>query len=235
MTTAEICDNLKTIYDQEDDENKRRKAVELAFAIGTAIDSDGLRLDDVKKLLATTLHILTFRKPLQQIIAENLLRTIRYLPYRSGKHDEHPLHFTRDAKNKETSITEVLVSFAKEIYALQINRDAFAGKRRGYALDILGGLAEHTDVPEMFELCRDCLQSKSNKDFLNAIETLKCYYLETDKQPDEAIIDLVDKRIAKAKTRAEVVGGLDLQVQTGVIEEFEALSRLDTWKEENGY
>ena len=52
--------------------------------------------------------------------------------------------------------------------------------------------------------------------------------------PDEEIINRIEKRFEKAKTRSEAVGCLSFLVNTGIISEFGALDRIDEWKEKNG-
>ncbi|MCK5648782.1 MAG: hypothetical protein KAI22_07870, partial [Gammaproteobacteria bacterium] len=51
----------------------------------------------------------------------------------------------------------------------------------------------------------------------------------------DEIIKLLDKIILQTKDRSVAVGALNLQVTTGEIDEFEALSRIDDWKEINDH
>jgi len=82
------------------------------------------------------------------------------------------------------------------------------------------------------ELCTKSIKNKSKNEFLACVECLKIYYAERkDELLNEDIISIVEKRVNKTKNRAELIGGLTLLVDTGVISEFEALSKRDEWRE----
>ncbi len=171
----------------------------------------------------------------KQILEKELLSLISYLPYNlwSESKDKKNAKFNRGDKSEDAKMANSFIKFSKEIYNIKISRDAFSGKRRGYAVEILESLSSFFDVPEFMELCSKSLSSKSKNEFLASIESLKNYCIEHKQVPGEEILNVIDKRIEKTKHRIEVVGALILQVDTGVISEFSALSTLDEWKERN--
>lgn len=237
MEIREYCDKILELYEEVSPENQDRSlAVQLIYKLRFEIDEANFSNNFLIPILSTTKKIASTRKNLKQILEKELLSLISYLPHKLWmKNDEEKkITFQRGIDEKEGQIAESLINFAKEMYEIKLDRDAFAGKRRGYAIQILESLSNYFEVPEFIELCSKSLKSKSKNEFLDAVECLKDYCKEKREVPSEDIIELIDKRIEKTKNRVEATSGLNLQVEIGLISEFEALSRLDDWKEENG-
>ena len=182
------------------------------------------------------MQVASTKRKLKQIIEKELLGRINYLPiYLWGEREGRPKsRFSRSEKEKEGRMADLFVNFAKEIYEIKIDRDAFAGKRRGYSIQILESVSNYCEVPEFMELCARSLKSKSKQEFLDSAESLKDFCLANDVPPSEELIAIIDKRIEKTKHRTEAVCGLNLQVEIRLIDELDALSRIDQWKEKNG-
>lgn len=125
-----------------------------------------------------------------------------------------------------------LVGFAKEIYQLKSPRDPFNNKRKGLALDIIGRLGAGYDIPEAMELCISALQSNKRDLIFVAAEFLEIRCARNLPLEPE-IIECLDRIISKTRDRSVAVTALNIQVKADVIDEFEALSRIDDWSEEN--
>ena len=137
-----------------------------------------------------------------------------------------------DDKTREKAAS-LLSDFAKKLYAINIPRDSFSGKRKSCAIQILGSLACYFDTTEFLEVAKKALKNKSKVQFIQVTDSLQKYFKSVGKEPDEEIIKIIDKRCGKAKTKNELMAGLQFLVETNVISELEALSRLDEWKEKN--
>ena len=231
MEIKEMCEMLLKIYEKQTNENDRLSAVQIVYKLGFEINRNNFTLEDLNQILVVTIQIAKTKKRLQQILEEKLLGLISFLPHKLWMENEEKPRFYRGTKSKEGEIANSLISFAEEIYEIRVDRDSFAGKRRGYAIQILESLTNYFEVPEFLIMCRKSIKSKSKNEFLYTIESLKNYYLETGQLPEEEIIKEINTRIAKTKSRSEIVGGLNLQVEAGIIDELEALSRVDEWKE----
>ncbi|MGB1241667.1 MAG: hypothetical protein ACPG49_04045, partial [Chitinophagales bacterium] len=192
-----------------------------------------LSLDTLDAILDLTLKVAnTNSQTSKQRLEEELLRAIGSLSYHLWREEGVLLKRTGGTLNGD--VANKLVKFAQEIYQIKISREAFAGKRRAYAVEIIGRLAlRFSDVPEFFEMAKQSLKSKSKPEFLGAIEALEMYCEEREESIDDEIIKILDKRILKTKHRSEAVGALNLQIKAGVIDEFDALSEIDKWKEKN--
>ena len=169
------------------------------------------------------------KKQYRQIIEEEvILSFMGYLPIKLF--DDKDDAFDDNTKEKAALL---LSDFAKKIYAIKIPRDSFSGKRKSCAIKTLSRLACHFDVPDFLEIAKKALKNKSKVQYIQVTNSLQEYFKSVKKEPDEEIIEIIEKRCGKAKTRTELMAGLQFLVETHVISEFGALSRLDEWKEKN--
>ncbi len=237
MNIKEICSDILDIYEKAEKEKRDRSlAIQLIYKMKLQIDFGSFSKDDLSQILETSKKIASTKKNYKQILEKELLSLISFLPHAlwmETKDNVESQKFDRNLKTNEAEIAESLINFSKEIYEIRLDRDAFSGKRRGYSIQILASLSDYFDVPEFLDLCSKSIKSKSKIEFLESIECLKDYCLERDETPSKAIIEVIDQRILKTKIRSEATSGLNLQVETGLICELQALSRLDEWKEKN--
>lgn len=129
----------------------------------------------------------------------------------------------------------LLSDFAKKIYTINIPRDAFSGKRKAYAIEILCNLNVYFDTPDFLDIVKKALKNKSKTQFIQVTDSLQEYFEEAEIQPDDDIVKIINKRYDRAKTKSEVMACIQFFVKTKTISEYEALSMLDRWKEENDY
>lgn len=129
-----------------------------------------------------------------------------------------------------------ILKFSKEIFNITIPRDSFSSKRKGYALGIISRLLNYYEIPNKFDLFIIALQSSKDKLIIEALNELHYYYENfPERDLSEDIINELNKIILKTKNRIVATGLLNLQVITGHISEFEALSEIDDWKEKFYY
>jgi hypothetical protein len=134
-------------------------------------------------------------------------------------------------EEQEYLIALKLVDFAGELFDVNISRDNFTNKRKGLALEMLMPLAKRYDIPKIFELCLIALKSKKRGLILSGIEFLETYGNDQNAPLNPDVIELLDKIILETKDRTVAVSALNIQVQKGHISEFEAMMRIDEWKE----
>jgi hypothetical protein len=103
---------------------------------------------------------------------------------------------------------------------------------KGLALDLIGRIDAGYDVPEVMELCITALLSNKKTLIFAAAELLDRRCARNQPLTHE-IIKYLDVVISKTKNRSVAVTALHVQVEAAVIDEFEALSRLDDWSEKN--
>ncbi len=70
---------------------------------------------------------------------------------------------------------------------------------------------------------------------LSALEFQANYTRNQEIPLSSEVSRILDKILLQTKDRSVAVSALDLQVKTGNISEFEALLKIDDWKEKNEY
>ena len=129
-----------------------------------------------------------------------------------------------------------LLNFAKELFNISIPRDSFSSRRKGYALGIISRLLNYYEIPNKFVLFIEALKSSKDKLIIEVLNELHYHFENLPEQHlSEEIINELEKIILKTKNRTIATGTLNLQVITGHISEFEALSKIDDWKEKYYY
>jgi hypothetical protein len=141
-----------------------------------------------------------------------------------------------DSKDNEMkkihTINLSFLNFAKELFSISISRDSFSTKRKGYALGIISRLLNYYDISNKFDLFIEALRSPKDKLIIEALNELHYYHENIpEKDLSEKIVNELDKIMLKTKNRTVASGALNLQVITGRISEFAALSRIHVWKE----
>lgn len=101
------------------------------------------------------------------------------------------------------------------------------------AIDLIGKVALYYDIPEAVELFMAALKSHKKNLILAAAEFYEYYRRGRNISLTPEMVEQLDDIISKAKDRTVAVTALNLQVETGLISELEALSRIDDWKERN--
>lgn len=126
-----------------------------------------------------------------------------------------------------------LHDFALGCFSFKRSRDAFGGKRRAAAFELLtaGGPAE--DCAEAVALAMRAIRKGRGIEARAAVEFIKEHLAATDEEPDESLIDAIEVFAERADSESGVFVCLDTLVEWGVISEFEAMERLDDWRTEH--
>ncbi len=113
------------------------------------------------------------------------------------------------------------------LHELDLSRKLKPGKKPIRQVDIEG-----------LNIDKEMLNFNSSKDILLSPSLLIDIFRASVRKriPLSAeVIELLDKIVLQTKNRSVAVSALNLQVKTGRISEFEALSRIDEWKEHHEY
>lgn len=128
------------------------------------------------------------------------------------------------------SAAAILVGLCREILPLSVARDRFNSKRKALALELLAAIGRFFEVPGALKIAREAIENKKDVVAEGGIEFYKNYLRIKNTRPTKEMLDLLDRVVAKTRSRSLAVAALDLQVKAGVIHELEALSLLDDWK-----
>lgn len=149
----------------------------------------------------------------------------------SASPDEVPL-----AQRTAFVFLQELCRYAIDCLAFSRPRDSLAGRRRSCAFEILASSLGAIELPEaVFDDLKRILKSARGNSIYGALVFCEAFYaLQPDGVPggmEDALLRVVDK----TDSRGIAAGALNVLVQTGNISEFEALDRIDDWKERNNY
>jgi len=214
--------------------NDKKKGFELRgglYKMGLYFDeSESLIASEVNELLELEYMLMhnkgCGKKDAEKIILETLEFTIAF---KFLKTEEE----SKKEKEEKDKILELLLNFAKNIFSFKKERDGFSSKRKGYALNILGELSSIYKIPEALEFCMICLDSKKDTLIYSGLEFIDDNIDELENIFTLEFITKLDKIILRTKSRSVIFKALNIQVSNGNISEFEALDRLDDWKEKN--
>ena len=126
----------------------------------------------------------------------------------------------------------LLVTFARECFGFSRPRESFAGQRRSLVFEILGTIGRILDLPDVLELARQTVK-KGRADALGALIFLEAYLGARKKRPDENLKAELLRFAKRTKKRGLAVGALNILVESGSIDEWDAIERIDEWKAEH--
>lgn len=126
-----------------------------------------------------------------------------------------------------------LAGYAVECLGFRRPRDSFGGRRRSIAFEILAWAAPHVEVPEAVRIALSIVRSGDGNDFHGAIEFLLERFQDRDEAPDDDLVESLLRVAERTRSRSIAFGALNFLVETGAISEFQALDRMDAWKEGN--
>ncbi len=130
-------------------------------------------------------------------------------------------------------VLQALHDYGLECLQFRRSRDSFGGRRRAMAFEILARLGRVVDLPEVERLARQALGKNQSVEAREAAEFLKEYYCGRGVAPDDATTDELLSLAQRTHSRSTVFSALNVLVETGTISEFEALDRMDDWKDRN--
>jgi hypothetical protein len=126
-----------------------------------------------------------------------------------------------------------LAAYAVECLGFRRARDSFGGRRRSIAFEILAYAHPYLDLAEAVRIALSIVRSGDGNEFHGAIEFLLERFQDRDEAPDEELVNVLLGVAKRTRSRSIAFGALNFLVETGVISEFQALDRLDAWKEQN--
>lgn len=91
----------------------------------------------------------------------------------------------------------------------------------------------YVDLPKAVRVDRSIARSADGNDCYGALEFLKTRFEQRREDPDDELVEASLGVAKRTRSRSIAVGALNFLVETGVISGWEALGRIDEWKERN--
>jgi len=125
-----------------------------------------------------------------------------------------------------------ICAYALDCFTFRKARDQFAGTRRSCAFQILGSASWVFDIPEAIPPVLTALQRNRRWEVRGAISFLEEYFRAREGMSAPAeVVDGLFSVVERTDNRSNATGALNVLVKAGHISEFEALDRLDDWKD----
>jgi hypothetical protein len=238
---SKLCEDINNLF-LAGEKERERELYDKVYKLGHYFVFNCATPESIKPVLDLERKLIAEKGPNKNFIEQRVFEVLResaeYCVEHGAPRKRLPLTpalLANSAGNRDKSkhvMAQELVGFAREIYQLKIPRDSFNNKRKGLALDLIGRIDAGYDVPEVMELCITALLSNNKTLIFVAAELLESRCARNHPLEPE-IIKCLDRVIRKTRNRSVAVTALHVQVEAAVIDEFEALSRLDDWSEEN--
>ena len=126
-----------------------------------------------------------------------------------------------------------LHDFALACFLFKRPRDSFGGRRRMFAFQILSHISRLVDLPEVLQLARQALRKPQSIESRQASEFLVDYFAHRDMPFDDDLIEEHLSLVERTNSRTIAYGALNALVESGAISEFQALDRMDAWKDKH--
>lgn len=227
----------------DDDKDKSSKMYRLGFKFGERLYAESLNNDNIDMVVQTAIKVAKKEKKTSQVLEERILEAISFhLNIILSKEEVQGFpKLTSELVETETNkkyknyhkIALRIRQLAEDLLAVKKSRDAFSGKRKKYALELLMSLSDVYEIDGIEEIFVMGLKAKGRDLLQEVLDAIPIYYKE--KEISENMIELIKKRASKAKRRSELVGCLQALIELNIIGEFEALDQVDEWKEQNYY
>jgi hypothetical protein len=242
--------------------DKRLRRIEVMYQSGKEVDGERVwrlwrtldqflyrhevNMGDIKRLIRFGEASREFKGSGRNIIEEGffdiLIRTIASYhnridltknPFPIDRGDIEKLFKSRGELKNQLYIFLEIEKFALDSYHYKRPRDSFAGKRRTKVLEIIQHLLDYFKYSQGVELAKISLRNKGRDELNAAFELLKDYHLSREMALDIKVVEELDRIVEKTTNRSMAVGALSVMVDTGYIDEMEALFKIDEWKDKN--
>jgi hypothetical protein len=120
--------------------------------------------------------------------------------------------------------------FALACFDFTRPRDAFGGRRRALAFELLGPVGTLVDLPDVLVQARQAIRKAQSVEARQAAAFLQEYFQARDLSPDDDTVSDLLSLAEETASRSTAFQALNALVETHMISEFEALDRMDAWK-----
>lgn len=129
------------------------------------------------------------------------------------------------------ALLQELCVFAMDCFRFSRPRDSFSGERRRQAFELMANASAVIEPPdEFFTYLKKALKKARDQEVIGAILFCEEYYARVGGVPED-VMQLLFGLVEKTKSRGIASGALNVLVESGDINEFEALDRIDDWKD----
>lgn len=233
-TIEEICSIVDLII-----EKKAGKNVHKSLCMDlNCIDYYNVEYTDMVKLCDKILLMAKTRNRIIRHIEDDFWKTIIDLPFNfiilsDFEVDENEeLLLGEDYSNKHKKILLLILELSIQVLNLKNEETKSCDERRSNALKTISELLDYYVIKDARALLLKSIESKGNKEQYAALEALANYYDLSESELDKQLIEKLNTIIDETDDQNTAMSCLEILVNTGVIDEMEAMNRMDNWKDE---
>lgn len=154
-------------------------------------------------------------------------------------------NFDLDSNNNLTPNTEYkdhkkrmisrILGLSLSVLSLPLDKTKSCEKRRAAAIELLAEITNYCKFDKAKELFLASINSNSNKEKYNALIGLENYYNFLEEEMDENTLKFLTRIIKETDDRTIASTCLQIQINTGLLDDFSAMLEMDKWKDEHYY
>ena len=126
-----------------------------------------------------------------------------------------------------------ILGLSQSILDLPKDKTKSCEKRRALAIEAVSELINYCNIANAKELFLTSIKSDKNNEQYSALQGFENYYDITDEEIDVDTLNVLNKIVKETDDRTIASTCLQIQINAGVIDEFNAIIEMDDWKDEH--
>lgn len=229
-----ICDEINLIIDnQYNNAEFKHLSTEFRYAIQAEIE-----YSDILVLCDTVIKVGKIKNRKLRYLEKEFWKFIIEIPFRILIHEgdmleDKEIKPNTDYSNPKKKILSKLIGLSKEILEVTDIKTKSNEFRRTSALKLIAEMVNYYNISDVKNIFLNSLKSKNKSEQQIALEGLESYYQVTENEIDEDLIKVLNEIFKQTNDRIVASICLQIQINAGIVDEFDAILQLDDWKEDH--
>ncbi len=229
-----ICDEINLIIDnQYNNAEFKHLSTEFRYAIQAEIE-----YSDILVLCDTVIKVGKIKNRKLRYLEKEFWKFITEIPFRILIHEgdmleDEEIKSNTDYSNPKKKILSRLIGLSKEILEVTDIKTKSNEFRRTSALKLIAEMVNYYNISDVKNIFLNSIKSKNKSEQQIALEGLESYYQVTENEIDEDLIKVLNEIFKQTNDRIVASICLQIQINAGIVDEFDAILQLDDWKEDH--
>lgn len=230
-----ICELIDQIINGLDNK-KDYKSIPLFLDLSL---SEEIGYDEIELLSETVIKIAKTKNRTLRHLEKNFWDFINRFPFQNilirklEISDNEELEANTDYENIEKKKLSRLLGLALEILEIKDDNSRGSILRRSGSLEFILNLIDFYDIPIAKKLFVESINSNNLKEQYMALQGLENYYRVTDDELEDKLLKKIIRIKDKTKDRDIATICLQILINAGIIDEFDAVLEMGDWKSKN--
>jgi len=229
-----ICDEINLIIDnQYNNAEFKHLSTEFRYAIQAETE-----YSDILVLCDTVIKVGKIKNRKLRYLEKEFWKFIIEIPFRILIHEgdmleDKEIKPNTDYSNPKKKILSKLIGLSKEILEVTDIKTKSNEFRRTSALKLIAEMVNYYNISDVKNIFLNSIKSKNKSEQQIALEGLESYYQVTENEIDEDLIKVLNEIFKQTNDRIVASICLQIQINAGIVDEFDAILQLDDWKEDH--